>query len=163
MPTTKPSSLYSPFRFVQLTRENMPQTIINFFLMHSLIHHINIYNKNSVPQVSFCGLQWEFLPFFEFLHFKLRCRDSWLLEPCLMRAEPSLTSEQYSVVGSLSVGEPMLRLDMEEDKFMLEETLRVLGYWDMSCSSPSSTGRQVSTIASRQFTNSSALSRFVWD
>lgn len=80
-----------------------------------------------------------------------------------MRADPSLTSELYSAVGSFSVGEPRVKLDIDDDKFMVEETLKVLGYWDKSCSSPSSMGKHVSTIASKQFTKSSALSRFVCD
>lgn len=63
------------------------------------------------------------------------------------------------VENSLSFGEPKVRLDIEELKFIVEDTERVHGYSN-SCTSLSSTDRHVSTIASRQFTNNSALSRF---
>jgi len=53
------------------------------------------------------------------------------------------------------VGEPKVSEDKDEDKLTADETDNIDGY----CSrSPSSDGRQVSTIASKQFTKSSALS-----
>lgn len=57
---------------------------------------------------------------------------------------------------SFSVGELSVRLDIELDRLRLDDTDNVLGYCD-SCS-VSSPGNPVSTIASRQLTNSSALS-----
>lgn len=62
----------------------------------------------------------------------------------------------------LSVGDPSVRLDKEDERFMLDETLSIDGYWTMFCS-PSSTGRHVSTIASRQLTNNSAPSTVQFD
>lgn len=48
-----------------------------------------------------------------------------------------------------------MRDDSEEDRLTADETDNMEGY----CSkSPSSDGKQVSTMASKQFTNSSALS-----
>jgi len=53
------------------------------------------------------------------------------------------------------VGEPNVNDERDEDKFTADETESIEGY----CSrSPSSDGRHVSTMASKQFTNSSALS-----
>jgi hypothetical protein len=58
------------------------------------------------------------------------------------------------------VGEPSVRDDKDEDRFTVEETDNIEGY----CSrSPSSEGRHVSTIASKQFTNNSALSAVQFD
>lgn len=81
-----------------------------------------------------------------------------LAEPWRMRL--LLAMLPFLSAVSLSVGECMLltlRLDMELDRFRLEEIPRELGYgFRMSRSSP---GRQFSTImASRQFTSSSAVS-----
>lgn len=61
---------------------------------------------------------------------------------------------------SLSFGDPRMSEDIDELRFMVEETDSVLQGNSKSCISVSSTERQVSTIASRQLTNSSALSRF---
>lgn len=55
-----------------------------------------------------------------------------------------------------SVGEAMVSEDIEEDR-LAEATDSMEGYWANSCSRPSSPGRHVSTIASRQFTNSSTF------
>lgn len=65
-----------------------------------------------------------------------------------------------SRVISFSVGDPRVRLDRLEDRFMFELTLSIDGYCCISPLSPSgsSMGRHVSTIASKQFTNSSLLS-----
>lgn len=61
---------------------------------------------------------------------------------------------------SFSVGDPSVRLERLDERFMLELTLSIDGYCCISPFSPSdsSMGKQVSTIASRQFTNSSLLS-----
>lgn len=62
---------------------------------------------------------------------------------------------------TFSVGDPNVKLDIELEWFKLLETDKVDVYWLMSgtmLSGPSSPGRHVSTIASRQFTTSSALS-----
>lgn len=59
-----------------------------------------------------------------------------------------------------SVGEPSVKDDKEDDKLTAEETDSIEGYCS---SSPSSDGKQVSTIASKQFTNSSALSAVQFD
>lgn len=61
---------------------------------------------------------------------------------------------------SLSLGDPRISEDIDELRFMVEETDSVLHGNSKSCISVSSTERHVSTIASRQLTNSSALSRF---
>ena len=63
---------------------------------------------------------------------------------------------------SLSFGDPSVKLDIEELKFIVEDTLKVHGYSN-SCTSLSSTDKQVSTIASKQLTNNSALSRLDCD
>lgn len=81
-----------------------------------------------------------------------------LAEPCRMRL--LLAMLPFLSAVSLSVGECILltlRLDMELERFRLEEIPRELGQgFSMSRSSP---GRQFSTImASRQFTSSSAVS-----
>ncbi len=59
-----------------------------------------------------------------------------------------------------SVGEPKVKDDKEEDKLIAEETDNIDGYCS---SSPSSDGKHVSTIASKQLTNSSALSAVQFD
>lgn len=81
-----------------------------------------------------------------------------LAEPCRMRL--LLAMLPFLSAVSLSVGECILltlRLDMELERFRLEEIPRELGQgFSISRSSP---GRQFSTImASRQFTSSSAVS-----
>lgn len=57
----------------------------------------------------------------------------------------------------MSVGEPRVRLERDDERFILDETDSMEGYCTSSIS-PSSPGKQVSTMASRQFTNNSALS-----
>lgn len=61
------------------------------------------------------------------------------------------------IKSPLSVGDPRVRLESEDDKFIFDETLNIDGYCASSIS-PSSPGKHVSTIASRQFTNNCALS-----
>lgn len=76
--------------------------------------------------------------------------------------ETELLEWWYSgALSSLSVGDPSVKLDIDDERFIVEDTLKVLGY-SSSRTSPSSTGKHVSTIASKQLTNSSALSRFDW-
>lgn len=53
------------------------------------------------------------------------------------------------------MGDPSVRLESEDDRFIFDETDSIEGYCAI-CWSPSSTGRQVSTMASKQFTNNSA-------
>lgn len=60
----------------------------------------------------------------------------------------------------LSVGEPKVKDDKEDDKLIADETDNIDGYCS---SSPSSDGKHVSTIASKQLTNSSALSAVQFD
>ena len=80
-------------------------------------------------------------------------------EPCRIR-DPLPHAPERSVL-SLSVGEcklPILKLDIDDDRFRFDVIPSELGYG--FCMSRSSPGRHVSTMASRQFTNSSALSWF---
>lgn len=95
---------------------------------------------------------------------KLRCLDSWEAERARSGGAPdpgvgALPPPSEQAPPSLSVGEASVRLLMEEERLMAEATDRELGYW---LSSPSSAGRLVSTMASRQLTNNSALSKLVW-
>lgn len=60
-------------------------------------------------------------------------------------------------ISPLSVGDAKFSDESDEERLILEETDNMEGYWGMS-PSHSSTGKQVSTIASRQLTKSSALS-----
>lgn len=71
-----------------------------------------------------------------------------------------LPPSQSRLIISFSVGEPSVKLDMLDDRFMFELTLNIDGYCCISPFSPSvsSMGRHVSTIASKQLTNNSLLS-----
>ena len=88
------------------------------------------------------------------LHFEF-CQTN------LYEVRPARREERAGATLTLSVGEcseHILKLDMDEDRLRLDAIPRLLGYglW-MSRSSP---GRHISTMASRQFTNNSALSWF---
>jgi hypothetical protein len=54
-----------------------------------------------------------------------------------------------------SVGEPNVSDESDDERLMTEDTDNMDGYGSKSASSD---GKQVSTMASKQFTNSSALS-----
>lgn len=86
--------------------------------------------------------------------FKLRC----LLNDD--RPKEVVLPPSKSLVISFSVGEPRVRLERLEERFIFELTLNIEGYCCISPFSPSdsSIGRHVSTIASKQFTNNSLLS-----
>lgn len=83
------------------------------------------------------------------------------LDPPPMPALPELPFFNFSpVTKSLSLGEPSVREDMDELRFMVDDTLSVHGYSKSTHSADSaSLDKHVSTIASRQLTNNSALSR----
>lgn len=78
----------------------------------------------------------------------------WMIWRGLLKTIPLVVFD-FTFYLALSVGEPMVMEDSEEDRFILEETLSIEGKGAKSAS-PSSAGRHVSTRASRQLTKSSA-------